>query len=281
MLILLTGATGFLGSHLLKELLEQKYQVVVLKRSFSDISRIAPVLDFCHSYNVNEIALRDIFDREKIDVVIHCATTYSRNQDSVERIIEGNLLFPLQLLDEAIRHQCKYYINTDTFSCKQLPERLLRLQPLYHPEYTLSKYQFRQWGRMRAAESKITFINLQMEHIYGTNDNPHKFIPSIERKLLAGEDHIDLTDGIQIRDFIPVKDAVDAYLKVLKTLPKLSGYYSHEVGTGIPCTLRQFLEQMKQDLQSNTKLNFGALPRPSTEIMYSTASPYQENHNGV
>lgn len=174
MKILITGATGFLGSHLLHRLLEKENQVVVLKRSFSSLERILDVVNECHVYDIDKNSLSSIFQQEAVDVVIHCATVYGTDE---EKVFEANFETPLKLLRQSIQYGCKYFINTDTFYCKQLPERLLKGCPLYKPEYTMSKYLFREWGKACAIEGKINFLNLQMEHIYGPNDNPQKFIP--------------------------------------------------------------------------------------------------------
>ena len=72
--ILLTGATGFLGSHLLEALLAREYQVVILKRSFSNTWRINHLLDRVHSYDVDNVSVEKVFDKHKIDIVnIHFA----------------------------------------------------------------------------------------------------------------------------------------------------------------------------------------------------------------
>lgn len=269
--ILLTGATGFVGSHLLKALLEKNNDVVIVKRSFSDCSRIENDMSKCIAYNLDEEKVEDIFQRHKFQVVIHCATSYGGKDSKPLEVVDSNLLFPLSVLETAIRFQCPYFINTDSFFTKQLAKRLKNLETVYKAEYTLSKYQFRQWGKLRSIEGKINFINLQMEHIYGPKDSESKFIPYIIRAMEEETPNIDLTDGGQVRDFIHVYDAVSSYIVVLNNLSRLSGYQTFEVGTGIPCTLRQFVEKLHTDLNSKTQLNFGKIARPEGEIVYSVA----------
>lgn len=271
--ILLTGATGFLGSHLLKGLLQNGYGVVILKRSASNCSRIEAELNQCKAYDADQTSAEQLFRLEQIDAVIHCATEYGRNQPQTEYVIQANLIFPLSILEAAIAARCLYFINTDSFFTKQLPERFHSSTALYMPEYTLSKYQFREWGRLRAIEQKISFINLQMEHIYGPDDSPGKFIPFLIQSMQNGVESLELTDGIQIRDFVHVEDVVTAYLVVLEHLAEFSGYCSLEVGTGESHTIREMVESIRRELGAKTALNFGALPRKETEIMYSTAHP--------
>lgn len=270
--ILLTGATGFLGSHLLKAMVQAGHEITILKRSSSDTTRIGSESGGFHSFDVPETSLEEVFSTCQFDVICHCATAYGRNSAQTSQVLEGNLLFPINILENAIQNGCKYFINTDTFFCKQLPNRLNQNEPVYMPEYTLTKYQFREWGRLRANQGSINFINLQMEHIYGPNDSLGKFVPWLETQLQKNAPSVDLTDGIQLRDFIYVDDVVDVFLDILNRIHSLRGYIHYEVGSGQAMSVRQFVEKMKDRAHASTKLNFGGLPRREEEIMYSKAS---------
>ena len=82
--ILLTGATGFLGSHLLSALLANGHNVVVIKRSTSNLERISKYVSTIKMYDIDTVDLEKIFKIELVDVV-HAATNYSRQkQDEVE-----------------------------------------------------------------------------------------------------------------------------------------------------------------------------------------------------
>lgn len=254
----------------MKGLLREGYDVAVLKRSNSNCGRIAEELKKCCTYDIDCITENVVFQEQKFDVVIHCATNYGKNIQA-DQVVTSNLIFPLRLLEAAISAGCPYFINTDSFFTKQLPDRFVKDQSLYAPEYTLSKYQFREWGRLRAIERKINFVNLQMEHIYGPDDGEEKFIAFLIRSMQNGVEKLDLTDGIQIRDFIHVDDAVSAYLVVLTHLENLSGYCHFEVGTGISHTVRELVETIRTEIGTETKLNFGKKARTESEIMFSVA----------
>ena len=115
MKILLTGATGFLGSHVLKKFVENQYEVVALKRSTSDLWRIKNVVDKVKYYDIDQIDLEQVFEREGgIDAIVHTATCYGRKGETVLQIEKTNLLFPLELLELAIKYHCLYFYNTDT-----------------------------------------------------------------------------------------------------------------------------------------------------------------------
>lgn len=272
MKILLTGATGFLGSHLLRALKSDGHDVVIFKRTTSNTYRIQDMILECTCYNSDQDSIDDIFATEKINVVIHCATLYSRKNDAIEQSIESNLVFPIRILEAAIKNGCKYFINTSSFFCKQIPERMNKGKTLFLSNYTLTKHQFCEWGKLTAIEGKINFINLQMEHIYGPDDGDGKFIRWLEKQFSENVPSVDLTDGIQLRDFIYVADAVEAYRNVIKNLEVYQGFYSMEIGTGETMSVRQFVENLKKSSKAQTELRFGALKRKENEIMYSTAS---------
>lgn len=78
--ILLTGATGFLGSHLLVALLAKGYEVVAVKRSFSDVSKIKDVLGHAklHFFDIELENPQSLFEEYSLDITIHTATEYGR-----------------------------------------------------------------------------------------------------------------------------------------------------------------------------------------------------------
>ncbi len=274
MKILLTGGTGFLGSKCLKALIQNGHDVSILKRSSSSLERIKEFTGQYKAIDIDCSQVEDVFSRNQFDVVIHCAVAYGRAGEHSAKVFETNYMFPIKLLETAIACECPYFINTDTFFCKQLPGRLERKEDIYMPEYTFSKYQFREWGRQRGNEGKITFVNLQLEHVYGEGDSLNKFIPWITKQLKENVPYIDLTDGIQLRDFVCVDSVVKVYMNVLKNLEEhriTGGYFNYSVGTGQSMSVRSFIEHLKEQIGSSTELRFGVILRKPSEIMYSTA----------
>jgi len=256
--VLLTGATGFLGSHLLKALLSAGYKVVILKRSTSNTWRIASMLNQIISYDIDRVSLTQAFEDQHINSVIHTACHYGRNDDPVHQIVETNLMFGLKLLDTATFFNTDTFVNTDTLSHKNLNE------------YSLSKNQFLEWLRRRS--HKIQVINFKLEHIYGPKDDVKKLVPWVLYQLKENIEEIKLTQGEQKRDFIYVDDVVSAYLKILEKSPILPEFNEFDVGTGESVTVKQFLEQLKASYEMNfrislTRLAFGKIPYREGELM--------------
>lgn len=252
--ILVTGGTGFLGSNLIKRLINDNVHLIILKRSQSDLKRLQDVADRVRFFNLDEIKLDKIFRDCHPDIVIHCATDYGRHFDTVN-LVETNLILPLQLLQQCVNKKQTLFINTDTILDKRVNA------------YALSKSQFLDWLKFHA--SLLPCINIALEHFYGPFDNTSKFCSKIVSDFLHDVASIDLTPGEQRRDFIYIDDVIDAFMVLIRYgLAQSNGLCQFEVGTGCNVKIREFvLLAQKLVGNVNTKLNFGALSYRQNEVM--------------
>jgi CDP-paratose synthetase len=253
--ILLSGATGFLGSNLLKKLINANYDVVILKRSFSNTIRIDNYINKIKYYDIDKVGLEKCFLENSIDAFIHCATDYGRKDIDPLHIIDANLVIPLKLVEIGIKNNCTIFINTDSILDKGVNS------------YSLSKKQFLDWFKIYSDRSIC--INIVLEHFYGPFDDKSKFVSLIVSKLLQNVSQIDLTEGQQKRDFIYIDDVVDAFFTILTNISKMNiGFHNYEIGSGQLITIKDIVKQIKA-LTGNklTNLNFGAIPYRANEIM--------------
>ncbi len=259
MTILLTGATGFLGSHLLKALVNKGYEVVVLKRSTSNMWRLKGFENTFISYDIDQVPLQKVFQEQPIDTVIHTACVYGRKGESIQQILKTNLMLGVELLTVAIDFNTKHFLNTSTLLGKQINA------------YALSKKQFEEW--LKLASNKIQVVNLKLELMFGEQDGNDKFTSWILNELQQEKNIIPLTAGTQKRDFIYIDDVVSAYLTCLEQALQLKDFNDIEVGTGVLTPVKTFVILVKEVLEKlkgkpiKTQLNFGALPYREGEIM--------------
>jgi len=256
--ILLTGATGFLGSHLLEGLLEKGYKVVILKRSTSNIWRIKHLLNQVKSYDVDVQPLELAFEQQRIDAVMHTACHYGRNDDSIYQVVETNLMFGLRILDAGLKFNTTTFFNTDTLLHKHLNV------------YSLSKNQFVEW--LKQQSDKIQVITLKLEHMYGPGDDITKFVPWVLSQLKSNSPEIKLTVGEQQRDFIYIDDVISAFMLLFEKSEALPDFSEFDVGTGTLTSVRDFIENLKVTYEKEigtvrTQLNFGAIPYRDGEMM--------------
>lgn len=271
MTILLTGATGFLGSNLLKSFVNNGHEVICLKRSNSNIYRIEEYLNEVICYDIDKIEFSSIFQKYKINIVINTVTNYGKIDNKVCSIVDTNLMFGLKLLEQSMNLNVKVFINTDT-----LLERDLNI-------YSLSKAQLVDW--MKFLSNKSTkMINIKIEHMYGPKDDENKFIYWLINKLKQNVDEIDLTFGIQKRDFIYIDDVVNAYETIIKNIDNFSNFEEFELGSGNSVEVKNFVEKIYEEISNkqtlNTKLNFGALSYRNNENMEMKANIQKLNNLG-
>jgi len=264
--IILTGATGFLGSHILKDLLEKtNFNIIVLKRSFSDTIRIKKFINNkkIQFFDIDNTSL-DALPFKNCKAIIHVATDYGR-ESNCSNVLETNLIFPVKLLELACQNNVELFINTDSYFNKE------NMSYLYLQNYSLSKKSLNLW--LKYFSKKIKIINLILEHIYGDNDNPQKFVSQMINKIAIEEvDSVDVTYGDQKRDFVFVDDVSDAYITTLNYgLKNNFRYKKFEVGTGETTSIKVLLNQIKNISKSKTIINFGAIPYRDDEIMMSQA----------
>lgn len=253
--ILLTGATGFLGSNLLTRLVQDGHNVTILVRKTSSFQRITNVIEQVTVHTIENISFHNMFVSSEIDTIIHCATNYGRGEFDLSELLDANMIMPLQLLQAGCDSGVRCFINTDTILDKGVSD------------YALSKSQFREWlGRYA---QKMVCVNIALEHFYGPYDDPTKFVSFIVRQLLDNIDSINLTPGEQKRDFIYIDDIVSAFTLILDNCASFeSGYLDYEIGTGNSITIRDFVELIKQiSGNTHTQFNFGAIPYRENETM--------------
>jgi len=258
MTILISGATGFLGSYLLKLFIRSGYEVIALKRSTSNDYRIKYDLDKCIYYDIDKTELKTVFEKHQINIVINTVTNYGRNDKSILSIVDTNLIFGLKLLEESISNDIEAYINTDTLLDKSINS------------YALSKSHLVDWMKISSTQN-TKMINIKIEHMYGTLDDENKFIYWIMNQLKNNVQKIDLTSGIQKRDFIYISDIVSAYELIILNIDKINNYEEFELGNGKSTEVKIFVNMIFKELSKlqtiHTDLNFGAISYRDNENM--------------
>lgn len=274
--VLLTGATGFLGSALLAELLATGRQIVATVRPQSGIDRIAGFADRPNLRLIDSTpeALETEFARRSIRTIIHAATEYGRDGVPIASILNANLILPVRLAELGIKYGATAFINIDSFFNKFHGSYSNLLN------YSLSKMTLLTWLQRLSAE--ITVVNAVLEHMYGPGDGRSKFIEAMIQDIAINQvSHVDLTHGHQRRDFIYISDVVSAIMVILRHSEERSfPFKTIEIGTGEGMQVRDMVSLISSLSGSPTKLNYGAIPYRSDEIMSSHADVRDLNDLG-
>tara|TARA_Y100001958_G_C21224219_1_gene549577 strand:- start:1134 stop:1985 length:852 start_codon:yes stop_codon:yes gene_type:complete len=251
--VLITGINGFLGSNIAK-LFSKNFNVIGLEYSKNNFNRIK---DFKFKvYSVENGVPKELFTENKIDLIIHTATLYDREIEKDINIINANLFLPITILDLAIKNNCELFINTDT-----VLDRFTNI-------YSLTKHQFKDWLIFRKKNIKV--INMKLEHFYGPDSSSSNFIKKMITNLKNNVKEINLTYGEQERNFIFIDDVSSSFLTVVNNIKKIkSDFMEFQVGTNELIKIKDLMLFLKENTNSNSVLNFGAIHYRDNELMKS------------
>ncbi len=269
--VLLTGATGFIGSYLLENLLSLGHKVIVLKRSNSDTWRIDHLLSKVTVFNMDENDLERVFVDNKIDCVMHLATNYVKFNDKlsdVAEMINFNVNIASQLCELCIKHGVKNFINSGTmteYTMKETPIKEGDERVAYNL-FSATKVAFDAILQFYAKRYKLRVIDLKLFAPFGEKDNP-KVLVFLTKSLIEDKE-IDFSGGDQKWNFTYVRDVADAYICALNYLDKNSGYESFNIGYDEARSLKDCVSMLEQISGKKLKINFGAKPYIENEIFY-------------
>jgi len=254
--ILITGGTGFIGSHLINALINNtNNNIIITVQKNSNLWRIKNHIKKIKIFDIDNNNVEQLFLDNKINAIVHLACKYGKNNHNFMELIETNLIFSLKILNLAIKYNVETFINTDTFFNNKISKSN------YMVSYTLSKKHFSEWLELTKS-TKV--INLKLHHVYGPKDNPEKFIPWLISQLKMNKDKILLSSGNQYRDFIYIDDVINAYLTVIDKKDQISNNSEFEVKTGKVTTVKDFIKLVRKlykeiDFTNRTILGFSEI----------------------
>lgn len=293
MKILVTGGAGYIGSFMVKYLLDNNYQVVVfdnLERGYRDA--IDSRAEFIKGDIRNTEDLNSLF-KQSIDAVIHFAGLISVEESTREPEIyeDNNVVGSRNLFTTAIKNNVKKIIFSSTAAVYGNPLKIPI--PEDHSKNPTSPYGETKLEveniltDLRKETPDFSFAALRyfnasgaaIDGSMGENHKPETHIIPLAIKAalnslefsLFGNDY-DTPDGTCIRDYIHVLDLVKAHVLALEKLNKESGGYYYNVGTGNGYSNRQVVEEVER--VSGKKINVSEKERragdPSRLIADST-----------
>jgi len=271
---LVTGATGHIGSHLVRYLLGQGVEVATLVRpTTSNLWRIKDILPHLHVITgdltaIDEAApvIRDFAP----DTVFHLGWygVGNRYRDDPAQITQ-NLHGSLKLVELAHGVGCKRWIGLGSQAEYGTYNSVLTEDMPTRPQttYGVVKLCMGLLSEKLCEAYGVGFVWLRFTAAYGPMDDHNHMIPALILKLLRGE-RPSLTLGEQRWDYLYVEDAVEAIWRAATT-PSAQGTFN--LGSGEANTIRGIVERIRDMIGPNLPLGFGEVPYRPDQVMHLQA----------
>jgi nucleoside-diphosphate-sugar epimerase len=274
MRILLTGATGFIGSHLLKKLMMINVPVAILVRKKSDNWRILEMQKEVHVIQgelENIASITGPIINFKPDTLVHLAWYGVENrfrndyqQVSLNLTHVANLL---QLAEEACIKKIIAFGSQGEYGPQNIPidEKVI---PRPTTLYSAAKLSAFHLFNVFCKQQSIDFSWIRLFSIYGPKDNGSWLIPTVIKQLFLKREPA-LTAGTQKWDFLYIDDAVDAIIKILQT-ENTNGIFN--LGSGRSLAIREIVEKIRDNIDPALELGFGLIPYREDQVMFLEAN---------
>ena len=271
--LLLTGATGFVGKNLIKELSAEQFEIAVIYRKFSWNDELInkTTRDDVYIITTSNPSWKNEVKKFNPEIVIHLAAylTSSDSQESFLQLIESNITFGTHLLDALKDTSLQLFINTGTFAEYN---NVGELEPAYL--YAATKTAFRSIIYYYSNLKKFKVLNVIPYTIYGGIGSDKKLIDYIYDSL-DSKNLVKMSPGDQLLDFIYIKDVINFFIKAVKEKDKLINNYSEvHLGTGQGCTPKTVTKLFEKITGKKANIQWGGISYRATDTMHSVAPKY-------
>ena len=262
--VLVTGAEGFIGSHLVKRLLKEGASVHALVQKDSSLWRIEDCIDklvVLKTDITDPTSLQSSLPRLKPQIVFHLAALVdiSRTWELIAPLVRTNIMGTIHLLSAVKESSLEAFIHTSSseeYGDARSPIEESRRESPISP-YSFSKLAGTYFCQMAARTFDLPVTVVRLFPVYGPFQDSSMFIPSAIRDLLLKKE-FKMSPGEQIREFTYVDDVVEAYLKVAHC-PGDPGELLN-VGSGVACKVKDVIKIIRGLVGGNTTVKVGAIP---------------------
>jgi nucleoside-diphosphate-sugar epimerase len=233
--VLFTGVTGFLGSNIARELVNNGFKIYGLHRNSSSFERIKDIFDSITWINTEKNDWINELQKEEFDILIHSAWEGISAADRDDWTMQlKNFEFSKEIFNAAIKCNVSRIISLGSqaeygiYNTKVSED----YAPMPYDAYGAVKLLTLYYLQNLVKKKNIEWYWIRVFSVFGRGENENWLIPKVIQKLQNNET-IELTEGKQMYDYLHIDDFVKYTMKVLASSSDKSGVYNLCSGTGI------------------------------------------------
>lgn len=265
--VVVTGATGFVGSHLAHHLVDNGWDVHIIVRQHSSLEPLKEILDSItvHRHDGSTGKMLSIFRIVKPVMVFHLASLFlaEHKSEDIVPLIESNILFGTQLVEAMRQYNVNWLVNTGT-SWQHYENND------YNPVclYASTKQAFESILNFYTETTPLKTITLKLFDTYGPDDKRGKLFSLLERLAMRNEP-LSMSPGEQLIDLVYVDDVVDAFLVAAARLQNgLKGQHEiYAVSSSLPVRLKELVRLYEEMIGRKLPILWRGRPYRSREVM--------------
>jgi nucleoside-diphosphate-sugar epimerase len=253
MKIVITGANGFIGSNLIKCLLQKEHEIFAISRKNYNIKYLNVIFKQIENENI-EILSRDIVQFNP-DVVIHCAWDGGNSFSNVNDTVQfNNIIWSYKLLEIITKLKNPHFICIGSAS-EYGDTKNVNIDENYSENpinlYGISKFSFKVLSEHFCKINNIPWSWIRPFYTYGPNDVSTRLIPKIINKCFSQLD-IELNSCESVVDYLYIEDFVKGIESIINL--RLEGIYN--ICSGNKYKIKDVIQQIKYLTNSNSNITF-------------------------
>lgn len=264
---IITGATGFIGSNLVRTLLNNNSKITIITRKDSNYSKILDIKDKLniYEYSGDIVELVNLFNLINPDLVIHLASEFILNHRlyEIDELINSNIRFGTQILEAMKLSTCKKIINTSSYYQHYNNE-------VYNPVnlYAATKQAFEDIIYYYSSEYDIKAVTLELFDTYGENDSRPKIL-NLLNNYSNNKKILDMSLGEQVLDITHIDDIIYAYLEAIQliSIKEDNTPDKYSLISENRIKLKDLIKLYEKVTQKKINVNLGAKPYRNRQIM--------------
>lgn len=265
---LVTGATGFVGSNIVRELVKRRQSVSIIVRNKALNWRLKDIADKIHIYECDLLSpnLDKVIFRIKPTIIFHLASYGALpHENNIQNLLDVNFKAGINLIQAVKRFPFKLFINTGSSSEYGIKKSSMKESDILEPinDYGICKSAFTLYCQKTSKHDRLPIVTYRLFSPFGPYESKERFVPTVISNMIQNTS-FELSSPSYVRDFIYIQDVVNAYVDASDKVIPFGSIIN--IGSGKQRTLQDVVKITQKITGSNSCITWNPGKTQSRQI---------------